>query len=204
MSARDDILAALRRNAPPASPAPALDGIGVAFDDPVDQLAASMTAVGGTLLRVSDHAGAAAAIAQLSQVAGARRIVSLVPEVLLSSVDLAAVDDPHQLADLDVVILPGALAVAENAAVWLDSQAYPHRALFVIAEHLVLVVHAATVVSHMHEAYARLAGRAPGHGVFVSGPSKTADIEQVLVIGAQGPRTCTLVLIEPPLAPEPR
>lgn len=195
MPARDDILAALRRNAPPAVPAPALEDLGVTFADPLAQLEASMTAVGGTLLRAADPAAAAAAVAALSQVASARKIASLVPEIAPSSVDLARVDDPHQLADLDVAILPGELAVAENAAVWLDSQAFPHRALFVIAEHVILVVRAETIVHHTHEAYARLAGRPPGHGVFVSGPSKTADIEQVLVIGAQGPRTCTLVVL---------
>lgn len=196
MSARDDILAALRRNAPPASAPPALDALGVRFADPLAQLEVSMAAVGGAVLRAADAAAAAKAVAELPHVASARTLVSLIPEIARSSLDIASVTDPHQLADLDVVILPGQLAVAENAAVWLDTQALPHRALFVIAEHLVLVVRASTIVHHMHEAYARLADRPAGHGVFVSGPSKTADIEQVLVIGAQGPRTCTLVVLE--------
>jgi L-lactate dehydrogenase complex protein LldG len=197
VASRDDILAALRRRAPPAVDAPSLDGLGVAFADPLDQLARSMVTVGGACVRVPDLAAAAAAVAALPQAATARRVVSLVPGVGRPNVDLAAIADPHALADLDLAILPGELAVAENAAVWVDSRALPHRAVFVITDHLVLVVDAARVVHHMHEAYDRLANRPRGHGLFISGPSKTADIEQVLVVGAQGARTCTLIVVGP-------
>jgi len=195
VASRDDILAALRKHAPPPVAAPSLDGLGVAFADPLDQLAKAMASVGGACVRVADIAAAAAAVAALPQAASARRVVSLVPGVGQPNVDLAAVADPHTLADLDLAILPGELAVAENAAVWVDGRALPHRAVFVITDHLVLVVHAAHVVHHMHEAYDRLAGRPRGHGLFISGPSKTADIEQVLVVGAQGARTCTLIVV---------
>jgi L-lactate dehydrogenase complex protein LldG len=195
MASRDDILAMLRRNAPPATPAPDLAGLGVAFDDLLGQLAASAVAVGGAFVRVADAAAASAAIAALPQLAAAKKIASLVPGVGAPTLDLAAVADPHDLDDLDLVILPGELAVAENAAVWVTGASLPHRAAFVITDHLVLVVHARDVVHHMHDAYARLAGRPRGYGLFISGPSKTADIEQVLVIGAQGARTCTLIVL---------
>jgi L-lactate dehydrogenase complex protein LldG len=71
----------------------------------------------------------------------------------------------------------------------------PLREVFVITEHLVLVVDAASLVHDMHRAYARLGERPVGYGLFISGPSKTADIEQSLVIGAQGARSCTVVLV---------
>jgi L-lactate dehydrogenase complex protein LldG len=195
MASRDDILAMLRRNAPPATPAPDLAGLGVPFDDLLGQLAASAVAVGGAFVRVADADAASAAIAALPQLAAAKNIASLVPGIGAPTLDLAAVADPHDLDDLDLVILPGDLAVAENAAVWVSGASLPHRAAFVITDHLVLVVHARDVVHHMHDAYARLAGRPRGYGLFISGPSKTADIEQVLVIGAQGARTCTLIVL---------
>lgn len=195
MASRDDILARLRRKAPPRAAAPELTGLGVAFADPVAQLATAVAAVGAAFVRVPDLATADAAIAALPQASAGPKRVSRVPGVGRPSLELAAVADPHELADLDLAVLPGALAVAENAAVWIDGDALAHRAVFVIASHLVLVVQARDIVSDLHQAYARLAGRPRGYGVFVSGPSKTADIEQVLVIGAQGARTCTVVVV---------
>lgn len=200
MTSRDAILAALRTHTPPAVTAPSLDKLGVTFDDPIAQLAQSMTTVGGACLRVGDLAAAEAAIAALPHAAAAKKIVSLAPGIGLATIDLAAIDDPHALADLDLAILPGVLAVAENAAVWIDGRTLTHRAVFVITDHLVLVVHARDVVHHMHQAYDRIADRPRGYGLFISGPSKTADIEQVLVVGAQGARTCTLIVIEDAIA----
>ena len=198
MASRDQILAALRRNAPAAVAAPDVASLGVRFADPAAQFAESVAAVGGACVRVPDLAAADAALTALPQAASATRVASVVPGVGRSTVDLAAIADPHALADLDLAILPGEFGVAENAAVWVDGRVLPHRAVFVITNHLALVIHARDLVHHMHDAYDRLAGRPRGYGLFISGPSKTADIEQVLVVGAQGARTCTVLLIEGP------
>jgi L-lactate dehydrogenase complex protein LldG len=72
----------------------------------------------------------------------------------------------------------------------------PHRAVAFLTQHLALVVPAAALVHDLHEAYARIRIPTPGFGMWLSGPSKTADIEQALVIGAHGPRSCTVLLLE--------
>jgi L-lactate dehydrogenase complex protein LldG len=195
VTARDEMLAALRRSAPRETPLPDLSKLGVKFADATAQFAQALAGVGGTCLRVPDVAAAARALAELPARQAARRIVSLVPQVEPGNVDLAALEEPRALEGLDLAVLPGELAVAENGAVWLDARQLAHRAVFVITEHLVLVVDAGTVVNDLHEAYARLADRPVGYGLFISGPSKTADIEQALVIGAQGARSCTVLLV---------
>lgn len=195
MTARDEMLSRLRRNAPRETPLPDLSRLGVKYADPLTQYAESLKAVGGSCLRAADLAAADRAVRELAVHGAAKKIASLVPGVGQGNVDLAAIAEPRQLEGLDLAILRGELAVAENGAVWVDARVLPHRAVFVIAEHLVLVVDAGAVVNDMHEAYARLADRPVGYGTFISGPSKTADIEQALVIGAQGPRSCTVVLV---------
>jgi L-lactate dehydrogenase complex protein LldG len=196
MAARDEILGALRRNAPPGPSLPSLDDVGASFPDLQARLAEAVAAVGGTLVRVPDLAAADAALRALPIHAQARRIASLVPGVGAATVDAAAVADPHALADLDLVVLRAALAVAENGACWIEGSSLPHHALVVIPEHVAVVVEAAAVVPDLAAAYAALdLARRPRWGLFLAGPSKTADIEQSLVIGAHGARSATVLLI---------
>jgi L-lactate dehydrogenase complex protein LldG len=196
MVARERILAELRRNAQPGAPRPALDGVGARFPDLAARFAEGVTSVGGTLVRVPDLAAADISLWALPIHREARRVVSLVPGVGKPTLDAAAVKDPHQLEGLDLVVLPGALAVAENGAIWIEGARLPHHALVVIPEHLAVVVAVGDLVPDLHAAYARLdlAGR-PRWGLFLAGPSKTADIEQSLVIGAHGARSLTVLLV---------
>ncbi len=194
MTARETILAALRASGAEPVPAPP-HPVPVKQGDPVARFLESVTAVGGQSYRVPDLAALAAGVAKLPAWSSPRR-VSLVAGIPGGTVDLEAVDDPHELADLDVAAIPGELGVAENGAVWLKGESLgPHRAVFVIPEHLVLVVNAADIVNDMQEAYGRITLPRPGYGVFVSGPSKTADIEQSLVIGAHGARSCAVFVV---------
>ena len=89
----------------------------------------------------------------------------------------------------------GVVGVAENAAIWLAVKEVVKRVLPFIAQHLVIIVDERDLVPTMHEAYARLDVRDSNYGVFVAGPSKTADIEQSLVIGAHGPRSMMVILV---------
>lgn len=195
MSSRDAIVRELRRNAPPDSPLPEYPAP-IAYEDPEAQFTESFTSVGGTFLRVASLAALDAELSKLELYTQARKIVSLVPGAGNSTVDVSSMKQPHELMGVDLAIIAGEFGVAENGAVWVQGRNLgPHRAVFVISEHLVLVVPAGQIVHTMQHAYERIRFERPGFGVFISGPSKTADIEQSLVIGAHGPRSCTLFLV---------
>jgi L-lactate dehydrogenase complex protein LldG len=144
---------------------------------------------------VDSPAQAREQLASLSELRNATRIYSAVPDVVTGNVALSQIQEPHELADLDFAVAAGDWAVAENAAVWVSDRDLAHRVVLFIARHLALVVSGDNIVHNLHEAYARLALGLRGFGVFISGPSKTADIEQSLVIGAHGPRSLTVLVI---------
>jgi L-lactate dehydrogenase complex protein LldG len=125
----------------------------------------------------------------------AHRVLSYLPE-LLASTAVAPPDDPHALADVDLALFRADFGVAENGAVWVSDEVAVPRAAFFLPEHVAVLLDVADLVPDMHAAYARLGAPLPSFGCFVAGPSKTADIEQALVIGAHGPRSLTLVLVE--------
>jgi L-lactate dehydrogenase complex protein LldG len=192
--ARHAILEGLRSARAPEAPDPDLSQLGVRFPDPVAKLGDAVAAVAGSLVRVPDHAGLAAEVRALALRVGADRLVSAVPGVE-GNAALDGLEDPHEMEGIGLAVLRGGFAVAENGAVWLPTEGLRHRGVFVVAEHLALVVSASDVVNDMHEAYRRLAFPGAGFGTFIAGPSKTADIEQALVIGAHGARSCTVFLV---------
>lgn len=195
MNSRDAILTALRRNAPFVSPLPEVPAA-VTYADPQAQFAETFTSIGGTFIRVASVEALDTELRQLELYTSARKIVSLVPGAGTSTVDVLAMRQPHELEGVDLAVIGGEFGVAENGAVWVPGiNLEPQRAIFVITEHLVLVVPASEIVHTMQEAYERIHFERPGFGLFISGPSKTADIEQSLVIGAHGARSCTLFLV---------
>ena len=99
-----------------------------------------------------------------------------------------------QLNKIDVAILEGEFGIAENGAIWVEKFAY--RVIPFVTQHLILLLRESNIISNMHEAYAELAEFGlPDFGLFISGPSKTADIEQSLVYGAHGPKTLKVILV---------
>ncbi len=195
MAEKNDILGGLKQVQYDADPLPDLDDFGVTYDDILAQFDASLQAVGGTLLRAASLEAAAAAVAELDVARDAKQVFWAVPDVMKSTVDLATMEDPRELNHLPLAVVPGEFAVAENGAVWIDPSSLAHRVVLFIAEHLVVVVQKSELVHNMHQAYERLGTEMPNYGLFVSGPSKTADIEQSLVIGAQGARSLYVCLI---------
>jgi L-lactate dehydrogenase complex protein LldG len=193
MSARDAIFAALGGAAQAVPTPPPVYAPAAATGDLVARFAASLEAAGGTA-RVLDGTSLRDALASHARVASARRVLSALPD-LASRLGDTPPRRPHDLADLDVAVLVGALAVAESGAVWLAPRDALERAAAFLAEHVVLVVPRAALVADLHAAYARLDLAAQPFGCFVCGPSKTADIEQALVIGAHGPRSLELLVV---------
>jgi L-lactate dehydrogenase complex protein LldG len=196
VSSREAILAALRGAAPPAAALPPLPAAGQRFEDPMGQFAQAVAGVGGRCERVPSRDALRAAVAALPVVTQAKKVASVVPEAHPGNVVLSTIEDPHLLADVDVAIIRGEFAVAENGAVWVPAKGLGRRqALPFIAQNLILVVDPLDVVHTLHEAYARLRFEGPGFGLFISGPSKTADIELALVIGAHGARSTVVFLV---------
>lgn len=105
---------------------------------------------------------------------------------------------PATFSDVAVAVLFGSVAVAENGAVALCGAHARARSLPFLCERLVLLVETGSVVADMHAAIERLPADATAHHhyTWISGPSKTADIEQALVLGAHGPRACTVVAVD--------
>lgn len=195
MDSKQEILGAIRRTIVPRSELPALDGPWITYPDKTQQFIELVTSVGGRPVIVADTAAAQADLQQFAPYASAKRIFSNVAGIGINNVDLEAVGDPHELEDLDVAVLPGDFAVAENGAIWVTDRALKHRVVYFITQHLVLVIKAGEILDNMHQAYSRLAFPDAGFGLFISGPSKTADIEQSLVVGAHGPRSLTVYVI---------
>lgn len=123
-----------------------------------------------------------------------QNICSLVDRVK-GNVDIQSIHDPHVLNNVDVAIATATIGVAENAANWVTEKEVVHRALPFIAQHLILMLNKQDLVSTMHRAYERINMNNVGFGVFIAGPSKTADIEQSLVVGAHGPRSLTVFVV---------
>ncbi|NLR93645.1 LutC/YkgG family protein [Flammeovirga agarivorans] len=98
------------------------------------------------------------------------------------------------MSDLHLSVIEGQLGVAENGAIWVAGDDLEHRALTAIASHLIIVLPYQKVVWNMHEAYTYIKPQENGYGVFISGPSKTADIEQSLVKGAHGAKSLTVFI----------
>lgn len=195
MSSKEKILAAIRCQSPARPPLPSLDEAWIQYPDVQAQFAAALASVGGQVVEAASLADAASVIGQLPPMEQAAKIVCTVPGLPLGNCVLDDVPDPHLLADVDVAIVAGRFGVAENGAVWVEAGHLRHRAVCFICQHLVLVMPRGEIVHNMHQAYQRLTFTRAEYGVFISGPSKTADIEQSLVIGAHGARSLTVALV---------
>ena len=191
-SAREAILAAVRAARPPAVARPAalwLETRASSHLSRIDAFVAAATVAGAVVVPCFDDDVARVAGAA----AGDARAVLSYMDAIPSTVAPRA--EPHALANLGVLVCESTLGVAENGAVWIATSDASLRAALFLAARVVVVVAERDLVDDLHLAYERIDVCAQSFGVFVAGPSKTADIEQSLVIGAHGPKELTLVVV---------
>jgi L-lactate dehydrogenase complex protein LldG len=200
MSHKQAILDKLRKHAPADVPHPGVAGPWTSFEDRMAQFRSMVEAVGGKCVSADDRFAVNRLLLESEAYTKAKKIFSAVEGVGTPTFDLGKVDDPHDLHDVDFAIYRGEFGVAENGAVWVTDEGLPHRVIYFIPQHVAIVLGgngepADCLVSQMYEAYQRISFDSPRFGLFISGPSKTADIEQSLVIGAHGPRSLTVYLV---------
>jgi len=192
MSSRDDVLASIRTNRPRLDrPLPEVP----MFDDnlPASLLEAfkrSLHQMGGIFLDPPASGDALAPVR--AKIAGAKTVCSTVPEIA-GNRDVAAVAAPQDLADVDFAIVRASFAVAETGSVLLSEADLHVNAVAYLAQHLIVLLDPADIVVNLHHAYRRPEFRDRYYASFHTGPSATADIEGVLIHGAQGVRSLSVL-----------
>ena len=194
MSSRDDIFASIRGNLPrvdrPLPAVPMFDG------SPTESLLAafkeSLHSMGGLFL---DPPAAGDQLAPVrAKILGAKVVCSTVPEIA-GNRDIATVNNPQDLADVDFVIVRASFGVAETGSVLLSDADLHVNAVAYLAQHLIVLLDPADIVVNLHHAYRRPEFRDKHYASFHTGPSATADIEGVLIHGAQGVRSLSVLPI---------
>ena len=202
MSSKEDILSKYRANVREKFDMPDLSDIAATtYPDPLLQFMNMVKSVGGNAIDVSKDTDINKLIKELYP--DAKEIASNLPEITIATRNPDEVGRARDLNGTDIGIVRGMFGVAENGCVWIPQQ-MKEKAVCFISENLVILLDKTQIVNNMHEAYARLSKgegcganqfNEYGYGSFISGPSKTADIAQVLVMGAQAARSATVLLL---------
>jgi len=194
MASKEDILKKYRANVREKFDMPDLSDIkATTYPDPLLQFMNMTKSVGGNAIEVEKGRDINELIKELYP--DAKEIASNLPEITIATRNPDEVGRARDLNGTDVGIIRGSFGVAENACVWIPQQ-MKEKAVCFISENLVILLDKKQIVNNMHEAYQRIEFNDYGYGTFISGPSKTADIAQVLVMGAQAARSATVLLLD--------
>lgn len=192
MDSREKILLAISVNKPELAPLPEFPVFDTENQDPITAFTEKLKEIGCSVAMLDDQTLDQAIRQYYPE---AERIFCPLPECGLGNIPIDSIDYPQDLLPLDLTILKGQFGVAENGGIWVTENEMVHRVTPFLTEHLVLVLNRSQIVSNMHQAYEKIEVGETGFGVFIAGPSKTADIEQSLVVGAQAARSLLVVLM---------
>ena len=188
----EDLLAKIRANIHTTYDMPSFDDMkGVQYADPLKQFVEMSKTVGGKVVELEKGQDINEVIKTCYP--DAKVIASNLPEVTIANRNPDTVAEANDLNGTDVGVVRGVFGVAENGCIWIP-QTMKQKAVCFISEYLVILLDRKQIVNNMHEAYQRVEFNSYGYGCFISGPSKTADIAQALVMGAQAARGVTVVL----------
>jgi len=200
MSSREKVLASIQKNQPLKVEMSVLNFASRASVDVKEQFIKTLTGIGGSVKEANDWKEVALQIK--SAFPKPARIINtvsdLIPEfeiLITPAAQAGTKSDPHDFSNVNVSIIQGEFGVAENGAIWLTDSNMGNQALPYISEHLILIIKRDQIVPTLHEAYERIGTSKYALGTFLAGPSKTADIEQSLVLGAHGSKSLIAFLI---------
>lgn len=186
MTSREKILASIASNKPSLVTlpnVPIFEG-----DGSIERFKIVLEGIGGTTVEINSKADCQAAIDKYYH-----DLVNVASTIVKASIEVNLETTKEVLEQIDLAVIQGEIGVAENGTIWVPESNMLNRALPFITQHLVLVLDKNNIVANMHQAYDKLEG-VGGYGVFIAGPSKTADIEQSLVIGAHGARSMMVLI----------
>lgn len=191
MSSRDQILNAIAANQPELVAPPTIDlDTVIRYEDNYTKFKTVLESIGGQVELIPDISIVNNLLT--AEKANGKLIINTLDETDQQIVALTS----FELEVLEKVCIKGSLGVAENGAVWVYESQMMNRLLPFICQHLILIINKIDIVPTMHHAYKNIDIAKEGFGIFIAGPSKTADIEQSLVIGAHGARTATIYVVE--------
>jgi len=192
MSSRTQILAAVLANQPGILPKPAFHPFSPGGEKDLEVFVKTATGIGST---VHFLGGMEEVKALITQKFATGRIISPIAELSeIAELDFAELD-AHTLEDVELGVFIAHFGVAENSALWVTEDLLGKRVSPFICQHLMLVVNKNNILQNMHQAYDKIGTANYDFGTFIAGPSKTADIEQSLVLGAHGPRSLAIVVL---------
>lgn len=190
---REAILAAIKKNQPEYQELPDLSGFSHAEAGEPAAFKKVVESLGGQVFEISSFTEIQPLVAE--HYTDLSKVVAIQDAYLPGAATGWQTGDGRQLEQVDLAIIPGQLGVAENGAIWVTEKEMEVRVLPFITQHLALVISKDAILPTMHDAYARIGGPENGFGAFIAGPSKTADIEQSLVLGAHGAKSLTVFII---------